>query len=93
MLSVVGVQSTPDTDFLVRTLAAAFLAMTPIAISVRKRTGTSHEKAVLLGLGIYMIAGSAVDLHAYLDGLVGTPAIPSIGLRTPLGAVLIWLSL
>lgn len=92
MLSVVGISSTSDADFLVRTLAAAFIAMAPIAFSVRKRTGTRHEKAILVGLGVYMIAGSAVDLHAFLSGIVGPAAVPSVGMRTILGVALLWLA-
>lgn len=93
MLVVVGVNSTTVSEFLVRTLAAAFAGIVPIAFSVRKRTGAAHEKAILAGLAIYMIAGSAVDLHAFLSGMVRTPAVPSVGVRTLLGLVLLWLVL
>lgn len=92
MLSVVGIGSTAVSDFLLRTLAAAFVAMVPVTFSVRTRTGTSHEKAILLGLSVYMIAGSGVDLHAFLGGIVGLPAVPSIGVRTVLGLILLWLT-
>jgi hypothetical protein len=39
-----------------------------------------------------MIVGSAVDLHAYLSELVGPNAVPSVGFRTFLGVVLLWLA-
>jgi hypothetical protein len=73
-------------------LAAAFIGMLPIAFAVRKRTGAPLERTILIGLAIYMIGGSAVDLHAFLTGLVGTASVPSIGLRTALGLVLLWLA-
>lgn len=93
MLSVVGIEGTPTSEFLVRTLAAAFLAMLPSAWSVRRRGVSSSEQAVLAGLSLYMLASSAVDLHAYYGELVGIAAVPSIVLRSVLGAILGWLTL
>jgi hypothetical protein len=92
MLSVVGIETTPVAEFLVRTLAAAFLAMLPIGWAARNRTGSSVERPILIGLALYLVAGSVVDLHAYLTGLVGVAALPSIALRIGLGGVLAWLA-
>ncbi|MEQ1900503.1 MAG: hypothetical protein ABL866_07195 [Devosia sp.] len=93
MLSVVGISASAESAFLVQTLAAAFIAMVPMAWSVRRRTPGPVAAAVLRGLAVYMFAGSAVDLYAYSNGLVGFPALPSIGARTALGLVLAWLAL
>ena len=88
MLSVVGIEGTPITEFLVRTLAAAFVGLLPTVWSVRRRTESPLERSVLFGLALYMAAGSAVDLVAFLNGIVGTAAVPSIVLRLALGAML-----
>ena len=93
MLAVVGIESTPVAAFLVRTLAAAFLGILPMAWAVRKRTGSGFERPILWGLAIYMFAGSVVDLLAFVAGLVGGPAIPSIIMRVGLGGALVWLAL
>jgi len=93
MLAVVGIESTPVAAFLVRTLAAAFLGILPMAWAVRKRTGSGFERPILWGLAIYMFAGSVVDLLAFVAGLVGVPAIPSIIMRVGLGGALVWLAL
>jgi hypothetical protein len=93
MLSVVGIEATPTNEFLVRTLAAAFLAMIPSALSVRRRGASTSERTILAGLALYMFAGSAVDAHAYLSALVGSAAVPSIIFRSLLGLALAWLVL
>ena len=91
MLSVVGITSTPQADFLVRTLAAALVALIPSAWSARKRDNTSHFQSVIVGLAIYMFLSSLVDLHAFLTYLVNGTSIPSIVFRVILGGVLLWL--
>ena len=78
-------------EFLVRTLAAAFVAMIPSAWNARKKeTGTLYQ-SVILGLAIYMFLSSAVDLHAFLTGIVNGTSIPSIFLRVLIGGLLLWL--
>ena len=91
MLSVVGIQSNDQMDFLVRTLAAAFVAMLPSAWSARKKDNPSLYPSVILGLAIYMILSSAVDLHAYFTHIVNGASIPSIIFRVALGVLLVWL--
>ena len=93
MLSVVGIVGTPTSEFLVRTLAAAFLGMLPMVWSARRRTEAAVERTILAGLALYMVAGSAVDFQAYWTGVVGTAAIPSVGFRVELGIVSGWLAL
>lgn len=91
MLGVVGITSNDQMDFLVRTLAAALVALIPSSWSARKRENTSLCPSVILGLAIYMFLSSAVDFHAYLTHVVNSTAIPSVIVRVGLGGVLLWL--
>src|ERR1044071_8359725 len=91
MLSVVGITSNPQADFLVRTLAAALVALIPSAWSIRKRDNKSLFQSVIFGLAIYLFLSSLVDLHAFLTHLVNGSSIPSIVFRVILGGVLLWL--
>lgn len=90
MLSVVGITSNDQMNFLVRTLAAAFVALIPGSWSARKGGSSSLYPSVIFGLAIYMFLSSAVDLHAYLTHIVNSASIPSIVLRVGIGAVLLW---
>jgi hypothetical protein len=90
MLSVVGIKSNNQMDFLVRTLAAALVALIPSAWSARNRNNSDLYSSVILGLAIYMFLSSVVDLHAYLTHIVNGAALPSILFRVALGAILCW---
>jgi cation transport ATPase len=91
MLGIVGMESDPQVTFLVRTLAAALLALSPGAWAARRREHTSAQRSVLVGLAGYLFASSLVDLYGFVNQLVGVAAVPSIILRVLLGAVLVWL--
>jgi cell division protein FtsW (lipid II flippase) len=91
MLSVVGMTSNNQTDFLVRTLAAALVALIPSAWQARKAENSALFRNVILGLAIYMFLSSAVDLHAYLIHLVNSASVPSVIFRVGMGAILLWL--
>ena len=91
MLGIVGMDSNPQVTLLVRTLAAALLALSPAAWAARRRDHTSAQRSVLIGLAGYMFASSLVDLYGFVNQLVGVAAVPSITLRVILGAVLVWL--
>jgi hypothetical protein len=54
MLGIVGMDHNPQVTFLVRTLAAALLALSPGAWVARRRDGTSGQRSVLIGLAGYM---------------------------------------
>ena len=90
MLAVVGIASNDQTDFLVRTLAVALVALIPGAWSARKKENTLIFQNVVLGIAIYMFLSSLVDLHAFLTHIVNSAAIPSIVLRVIVGGVLLW---
>ena len=91
MLSIVGMTGNEQMDFLVRTLAAALVALIPSAWAVRKREDSPLYRSVIFGLALYMFLSSIVDLHAYLTKLVGIASIPSIVLSAILGGALLWL--
>ena len=91
MLGIVGMDSTPQVTFLVRTLAAALLALSPAAWAARRRDPTSAQRSVLIGLAGYMFASSLVDLYGFINQVVGIASVPSIALRVILGAMLVWL--
>jgi hypothetical protein len=91
MLGIVGIDSNPQVTFLVRTLVAALLALSPGAWAARRRDGTSGQRSVLIGLAGYMFASSLVDLYGFINQVVGIASVPSIALRVILGAVLVWL--
>ena len=90
MLSVVGITSNAQTNFLVRTLAAALAALIPSTWSVRKGASSSLYASVILGIAIYMFLSSIVDLHAFLTHLVNGASVPSVIFRVVLGVVLLW---
>src|SRR6266542_2515435 len=54
MLSIVGMKGNPQANFLLRTLAAALLALTPGAWAARRRDKTSGQRTVLIGLAATM---------------------------------------
>jgi cell division protein FtsW (lipid II flippase) len=91
MLRVVGMDSNPQVTFLVRTLAAALLALSPGAWAARRRDHTPAQRGVLMGLAVYLFASSLVDLYGFVNQIVGVAAVPSIVLRVILGGVLVWL--
>jgi hypothetical protein len=91
MLKIVGITSNPQLDFLVRTLAAALVALIPSGWAVRNKNDSPVYRSVLIGLAVYMFLSSAVDLYAYLNKIVGFAALPSITFRILLSGVILWL--
>jgi hypothetical protein len=91
MLSIVGIGSDAQDEFLVRTLAAALLALTPGIWAARHRDRTPGERSVLIGLATYLFASSLVDLDAFIRDIVGFASVPSIAFRILLGCVVVWL--
>src|SRR5688572_23648388 len=75
MLSIVGISSNEQMDFLVRTLAAALVALIPSTWTARREGNTSLYPSVMIGLAIYMFLSSAVDLHAFLNHIVNSTSI------------------
>ena len=91
MLSVVGITGNNQMDFLVRTLAAALVALIPGTWSARKKGNLSLFPSVVFGIAIYMFLSSAVDLQAFFQQIVSGASIPSIVFRVVIGGALLWL--
>jgi hypothetical protein len=82
MLSMVGIEGNRQVEFLVRTLAA-LLALCPGAWAARRRDDTPAQRGVWIGLAVYMFTSSLLDLHAFVNDIVGAASVPSITLRVP----------
>lgn len=91
MLRFVGMDGESQSIFLLRTLGAALLALSPITWSARRRDRSPGQRMILIGLATYMFASSLVDLVAFVDGVVSFVSVPSIAVRVGLGVVLLWL--
>lgn len=90
MLSVVGIAGTKDTNFLVRTLAAALLSFIPTAFAITRNNENLNLKwFIVLGLATYMILSSIIDLYGYITDVVNFSSIPSIGFRVLIGVILL----
>ena len=86
MLSVVGVASTGTSDFLIRTEGVALLAGAVFLWAARSGP-PGLIRIVLVGLGVYYVLGSVVDVAAFTQGLVGTASVPSAAVRILLGGL------
>jgi hypothetical protein len=86
MLSVVGLTSTDTSDFLIRTEGVALLAGA-IFLWAARSGSSGLLRIVLVGLGIYYVLGSLVDLAAFAQGLVGAASVPSAAVRILLGVL------
>jgi hypothetical protein len=84
MLSVVGIPSSATSDFLMRTEGVALLSGA-VFIWAGRDVSSTAARLVLLGLALYFILGSAVDLAAFVQGIVGSAAVPSVVVRTAIG--------
>jgi len=86
MLAVVGGASPGTAGFLIRTGGVALLAGAVFLWAARSGS-PGLIRIVLVGLGIYYVLGSLVDLAAFAQGLVGTASVPSAAVRILLGAL------
>ncbi len=90
MLSVVGIISNPQTDFLLQVSGVGVAALIPGVWAARTATASPISRAVLTGLAIYMFLSSVVDYFAYRQSIVNSASLPSIGLRILLGGIILW---
>ena len=90
MLSVVGIVNNPQTDFLLRVSGVGVVALIPGVWASRTATSSPISRAVLAGLVIYLFLSSVVDYFAFRQSIVNSASIPSIGLRTLLGGIILW---
>jgi hypothetical protein len=63
MLGIAGIDSNPQVTFLVRTLTAALLALSPAAWAARRRDHTSTQRSVLIRLPVHQFTGGPVRVH------------------------------
>lgn len=84
MLSIVGIASSPTTDFLMRTEGVALLTGAALIWVARDALGGGLRIA-LAALAFYFVIGSIVDLLAWSSGIVGSAAVPSAAIRIVLG--------
>lgn len=85
-LSVVGIESSPTSDFLLRTEGVALLFGAAMAWAVREG-GRREQRIALLGLAGYYLVSSIVDLAAFAQGVVGAASVPSAALRIAIGTI------
>ena len=85
-LAVVGVESATTTDFLLRTEGVA-LVCAALFIWAARDGSTRQVHLVLVGLAVYYILGSLVDLAAFAQGIVGVASVPSAAVRIALGGL------
>jgi hypothetical protein len=93
MLAFVNIASTPQAIFLLRTTAAALLALLPGLWSARNEVTSPAARSALFGTAAYMFLSSAVDAQAFVQGIVNTMSVPSITLRVLWGLAILWLIL
>jgi hypothetical protein len=86
LLSVVGIESTATTDFLLRTVGEALIWAAGFVWATRDG-GPRQVRLVLAGLGVYFVLGSVVDVLAFAKGVVGTLSLPSAAARVFIGAL------
>ena len=84
MLAVVGVPSTPTSDFLLRIEGVALLFGAGVLWGVRN-AGARPMTVALLSLAFYFVVGTLVDLAAYGQGIVSIASVPSAAVRIALG--------
>ena len=87
-LGIVAIDATPTTEFLLRTQGVALVAAGAFLLLVPS-TRSWRTRSALLAVAAYLIAGSVVDVRAYLDGIVGSAALPSAVVRIAAGALCI----
>jgi hypothetical protein len=85
-LGVLAIAASPATEFLLRSEGVALVA-TGLLLVLIPPARSWRTRFALLAVAAYLIVGSVVDLRAYLDGVVGTAALPSAGIRIAAGAL------
>ena len=86
MLSVVAIDPTPTSDFLLRTIGVALLCAGGFLWAVRE-SSRRQLRLVLIALGAYYVLSEVVDLSAFSESVVGIAAVPSVTVRIAVGAI------
>jgi hypothetical protein len=85
-LGMVGIEPSPTSEFLLRTEGVPLLFGAALLWAIRDG-GHRLERIALLALAGYYVGGSAIDLVAYADGVVGPASIPSAVVRIVVGGI------
>jgi hypothetical protein len=89
--AIVGLPSSPNLHFLLRTTGTWLLALVPGVWISRSHTASPVAYAMIIGLIGYLILSSVVDFYAYSQSIVNSTSIPSIAVRLLLAGVIAWL--
>lgn len=93
MLAVVGIESDPQMEFLLRTTGVGVICLIPGAWAGRAAPASPVSRAVFMGLTGYMLLSSVIDFYAYTQAIVNWASLPSIAFRVCLGGVIVWLTI
>jgi hypothetical protein len=85
-LGIVDIESTPDSDFLLRTEGIALLFGAAL-VWVLRGGDVRPRRIGLLALAGYYVVSSLLDLVAFAQGIVGPASIPSAAIRIAVGAL------
>jgi hypothetical protein len=88
-LGIVGVTSSPESDFLIRTEGVALVFGAVIIWALRDGDVRAHRIGSLALAGYY-IGSSVVDLAGFAQGIVGPASVPSAVIRITVGIVCLW---
>lgn len=84
-LGIVGIESSPVSEFLLRTEGVPLLFGSVLVWIVRDGGGR-EVRIALIALAAYYVASSVIDLAAYAEGVVGPASVPSAFVRIAVGA-------
>jgi hypothetical protein len=86
LLAAVEIESTSTTDFLLRTVGVALFCAAGFVWAARDG-GPRQMRLILIGLGVYYVLSSVVDVAAFAQGVVGTLSLPSAAARVVIGSL------
>ena len=85
-LDIVGIESSPTSDFLLRTEGVPLFFAAAIVWAFR-HGGTRQQWVILVALAGYYILRAVIDLAAFAEGIVGAASVPSALVRIAIGAM------
>lgn len=85
-LQVVGIPSSPASEFLLRTEGVPLLFGAAMTWAVRDG-GRREQRNALVALAGYYVLSSVIDLAAFAQGVVGPASVPSAVVRIAIGTL------
>lgn len=85
-LGVVGIASSPTSDFLLRTEGVPLVFGAVMVWAVRDG-GRREHRITLFALAGYYLLSSVIDLAAFAQGVVGPASVPSAVARIAIGTI------